>query len=141
MQNSSLLIGVALLVIAVYFVSRPFLKENKKGVKVASSIVQPGQREVVLSALRDLDFDFKTGKISDEDYQPLRAQLIVEAAQYMESEKKEDDQLEALIQSRHKTQSRLATCPSCGKKIVLGDSFCSTCGAKLEVRGEAVPQP
>ncbi len=140
MQISSLLIGVALLVIAVYFVSRPFLKENKKGVKIARSIVEPGQREALLSALRDLDFDFKTGKISDEDYQPLRAQLIVEAAQYMESEKKEDDQLEGLIQSRRKTQSRQATCPSCGKKIVLGDSFCSTCGAKLEVRVEAVPQ-
>jgi len=140
MQISSLLIAVALLVIAVYFVSRPLLEKNKSGVKAASKDAQPGQREAVLAALRDLDFDFKTGKISEEDYQPLRAQLIGEAAQYMESEKKDDEQLEALIQSRRKTQSRQATCPSCGKKIVLGDSFCSTCGAKLEVRVEAVPQ-
>jgi len=137
MQISTLLIGIVLLVVAVYFVSRPFLEKDKKA---AASSVQHGQREAVLSALRDLDFDFKTGKISEEDYQPLRAQLMVEAAQYMEPDKKDDEQLEALIQSRRKIQSRQLSCPSCGKKIVLGDLFCSSCGARLEVRVEAVSQ-
>lgn len=140
MQISTLLIGIALLVVAVYFVSRPFLEKNKKGAKAAASGVPSGQREAVLSALHALDFDFKTGKISEEDYQPLRAQLMVEAAQYMELDKKDDEQLEALIQSRRKTQSKQASCPSCGKKIVLGDTFCSLCGARLEIRVEAVSQ-
>src|SRR5215217_7884418 len=121
MQISTLLIGVTILGVAVYFVSRPFLEKSKKEAKAAANSVQPGQREAVLSALRDLDFDFKTGKISEEDYQPLRAQLMVEAAQYMEPDKKDDEQLEALIQSRRKIQSRQLSCPSCGKKIVLGD--------------------
>ncbi len=140
MQISSLLIGVALLVVAVYCVSSPLLKKNKSVVKAASNDAQPGQREAVLSALRDLDFDFKTGKVSEEDYQPLRAQLMVEAAQHMEPDKKDDEQLEALIQSRRKTQSKQASCPACGKKIVLGDLFCSSCGARLEIRVEAVSQ-
>ena len=140
MQISTLLIGVAILFVAVYFVSRPFLENDKKGAKAAASSVQPGQREAVFSALRDLDFDFKTGKISEEDYQPLRAQLMVQAAQYLEPDKEVDEQLEALIQSRRKIQSRQVSCPSCGKKIVLGDLFCSSCGTRLEIRVEAVSQ-
>src|SRR5215208_4061758 len=103
MQISTLPIGIALLVVAVYFVSRPFLEKDKKRAKAAASSVQPGQREAVFSALRDLDFDFKTGKISEEDYQPLRARLMVQAAQYLEPDKEVDEQLEVLIQSRRKT--------------------------------------
>jgi hypothetical protein len=140
MQISTLLIGTALLVASAYFVSRPFLEKNKKGVKATASGVESGQREAVLAALRDLDFDFKTGKISDEDYQPLRTQLLIQAAQHMELDKKDDEQLEALIQSRRKLQSKQASCPSCGKKIVVGDSFCSSCGARLEIRVEVVSQ-
>ena len=138
MQISSLLVGLALLAAALVYVGHPFFEKPRRGAKTVSKAGQA--RESVLSALRDLDFDYKTGKISDEDYQPLRAQLLVEAAQFMQKENKEQEQLEALIQSRRKSQSRQLSCPSCGNKIVLGDTFCSSCGTKLEVRIEAVAQ-
>lgn len=140
MQLSSLLVGFVLLAAALVYVGRPFFEKPGKGAKTVSKAGQAQARESVLSALRDLDFDFKTGKISEEDYQPLRAQLLTEAAQFMQTENKEGEQLEALIQSRRKSQSRQLSCPTCGKKIVLGDAFCSSCGTKLEVRVEAVAQ-
>jgi type II secretory pathway pseudopilin PulG len=123
MQISSLLIGIGFLIAAIAYVSRPFSEKRKKEAKANASAIQSEQREAVLAAIRDLDFDFKTGKVSEEDYQPLRAQLLVQAVQFVESKQKDDDQLEALIQSRRKTSSRQATCPSCGRKIVLGDAF------------------
>lgn len=138
MQISALLIGIALLCGAVAYVSLPFWEKRKKRAKQSA---QPeGGREAILSALRDLDFDFKTGKVSEEDYQPLRTQLLVQAAQYIEAERKEQEQLEALIQSRRKNkqQVRMISCPLCGNKIHAGDLFCSSCGTKLEVRREAV---
>jgi len=92
MQISALIIGFFLLVAALIFVSRPFWEKRKKGMK-DSTTAQVSRRESVLAALRDLDFDFKTGKVSEEDYQPLRAQLLAEAAQYIESEKNQDQQL------------------------------------------------
>ena len=138
MQISSLLVGFALLVVAFVYVGHPFFEKPKKGASRTDKIAQAHTRESVLSALRDLDFDFKTGKIVEEDYQVLRAKLLAEAAQFMQAEKKDEEQFEALIQSRRKSQSRQLSCPSCGKKIVLGDAFCSTCGTKLEVRVEAV---
>jgi hypothetical protein len=139
MQISSLFVGFALLVAAVAYVSRPFFEKPRSGAKATPKVGDARTRDAVLSALRDLDFDFKTGKIVEEDYQPLRAQLLLQAAQLMNAEKKEEEQLESLIQSRR--NSRKAACPTCGKKLVLGDAFCSSCGSKLEIRVEAVTQP
>ena len=158
MQISALVIGFILLGAALAFVSRPFWEKPKKGAK-DSSTAQVSRRESVLAALRDLDFDFKTGKVSEEDYRPLRAQLLAEAAQYVESEKNQDEKLEALIQARRKAPQKIKCehcdapieadqhfcancgspvhnelCPSCGRKNRAGDLFCSSCGTKLEVR-------
>jgi len=140
MQLSSLLVGFALFAVALVYVGRPFFEKPKKGANQTGKVGQAHTRESVLSALRDLDFDFKTGKIVEEDYQALRAKLLAEVAQLMQAEKQAQVHLEILIQSRRKFQSRQLSCPSCGKKIVLGDAFCSTCGTKLEVRVEAVAQ-
>jgi predicted nucleic acid-binding Zn ribbon protein len=159
MQISALIIGFILMGAALVFVSRPFWEKQKKGAK--DFAIHVSRRELVLAALRDLDFDFKTGKVSEEDYQPLRAQLLAEAAQYIESAKNEDEKLEALIQARRKGQQKIKcehcgapmeadqkfcskcgtvtkteACPSCGKKIRSGDLFCSSCGTKIEVRLE-----
>ena len=164
MQISALIIGFLLFGAALVLVSRPFWEKRKKSGK-DSTTTEVSRRELVLAALRDLDFDFKTGKVSEEDYQLLRAQLLAEAAQYIESEKNEEEKLEALIQARRKGQQKIKCehcgapieadqhfcakcgspvhnelCPSCGKKNRAGDLFCSSCGTKLEVRLEAAVQ-
>jgi hypothetical protein len=165
MQISSILIGILLLVISVAYVILPFRQKRQKArgpLKHADHL--PGQREAVLSALRDLDFDFKTGKVGEEDYQPLRAQLLAEAARYMEEEEKGEDRLEQMIQARRtgKRQGHACPrcespvrdgqrfcskcgcelsnelCPSCGKKIQFGDVFCSSCGNQIQLPVEAV---
>jgi predicted nucleic acid-binding Zn ribbon protein len=163
----SIFIGLALLVASLAYVSLPFRRKqlNKANDPIASS-QQKGQRESILSALRELDFDFKTGKISDEDYTPLRTRLIVEAAEYIETEEKEEAQLESLIRTRRTAQQQSIRCehcdapikagqrfcskcgwavnsemcPSCGKKIQAGDLFCSSCGNKIQVSMEVVAQ-
>ncbi|MGE5642157.1 MAG: zinc ribbon domain-containing protein [Byssovorax cruenta] len=166
MQISSLFVGLALLAATAAYVALPFRQKRGNNLNTAqANVVSKSHHQEILLALRDLDFDFKTGKVSEEDYQPLRAQLLVEAAQYVESEKREEEQLEALIQSRRKTKLqdkceqcgalmeagqrfcskcgasvKNQACPSCGKKIRLGDTFCSSCGTKLEVPMGAVPQ-
>jgi hypothetical protein len=167
MEISSILIGLVLFVASLAFVSLPFRQKPRASLKARKASEQhQGQRESVLSALRDLDFDFKTGKVSEDDYTPLRARLMAEAAQYIEREKEEEEKLEALIQTRRTTQHKVINCdhcgalieggqhfctkcgsavnnelcPSCGKKNRAGDQFCSSCGSRLEVRLEAVGQ-
>jgi hypothetical protein len=165
MELPSIFIGLALLAAALVYVSLPF--RQKQLIKANSSVTSRQQQrpgEAILSALRDLDFDFKTGKISEEDYTPLRTHLVAEVAQYMEAEEKREEQLEALIQTRRTAQKADATChhcgasmqadqrfcskcgsaagsepcPSCGKNNQTGDLFCASCGTKLDVRLETV---
>jgi predicted nucleic acid-binding Zn ribbon protein len=167
MEISSIIVGLALFGASVAYVSLPFRQKRQKKTNLSKENVQPeAQRATVLAALRDLDFDFKTGKVSEEDYQPLRAQLIAEAAQYIEAEKKEDAQLEELIRARRTMQhsdlkcqdcgwpiesdqrfcSKCGSavnnekCPSCGKKIQADDLFCSSCGNKIQIHIEALAQ-
>ena len=160
MQTSSLMIGLVLLGIALYIIALPFRqKEGKEAGKSKAAASDERRREEVLLALRDLEFDFKTGKVTEEDYGPLHAQLIAEAARFIESEKEDDQQLEALIQTRRAAKAlqkcdscgahmdagqkfcskcgattKTDSCPSCGKKIHAGDLFCSSCGTRIEVK-------
>lgn len=165
MEIPSILIGLMLLGASLVFVSMPFQKKYIKNARTLKPQAQKKEgREVVLSALRDLDFDFKTGKVDVEDYTPLRAQLMAEAAQSIEQEREEDEKLEALIQTRRAAHEQSVkcdecgssveanqrfcsecgspinheSCPQCGKRIRKGDQFCPSCGNSLEVRVEAV---
>ena len=165
MEISSIFVGFALFVASLAYVSLPFRQKRLKTTSISSvRTTQNGQREAVLSALRELDFDFKTGKISEEDYTPLRTQLMAEAAQYIEAEEKESEQLEALIRTRRAAAQQQGLrcehcnapiqagqrfcskcgsalnheqCPSCGRKIQTGDLFCSSCGHKIQIQMEA----
>lgn len=167
MEFLSILIGLIILGASTYFVMLPFQKGQLKKLKSSPVATQAADlRESVISALRDLDFDFKTGKVAEEDYTPLRSRLLVEAAQYMEQEKEDDQKIEALIESRRaareggetcehcgahvtadqhfcaKCGSPLSheTCPHCGKKTQPGDQFCVSCGTSLKVQMEATAQ-
>src|SRR5258705_10536375 len=81
------------------------------------------KKEVVLGNIQDLDFEYKCGKLSEEDYQKIRAEMSAEAAKVFsdidEIESKAD--LDALIRRestnrKGRTQTAPATtaCSSCG---------------------------
>ncbi len=165
MELGAIFVGLAMLVATIPFVVGPFQKKKQYSNHESTVRLNPGeQRQAVLSALRDLDFDFRTGKVSDEDYTALRTQLVSEAALYIQSEKSiEDDQLEAMIKARKASQSKIQECshcgqkneagsrfcsqcgtavgndcPSCGKAVQAGDLFCTVCGTKTELKVEPV---
>jgi len=162
MNITAILIGLALFGIALVFITRPFQQKQIKTTEHRKATNRGKERVAVLSALRDLDFDYKVGKVSDEDYVPAREQLLAEAARYTEGRDEKEDQLEAMIQKRRKSkgencaecgapmgsgqrscskcgaQSDHVDCPSCGKKVRAGDLFCSSCGTQLIVEMEAV---
>jgi hypothetical protein len=85
----ALVLGVVLAVAAVVFVSRPFLREpaarrdrlgepdelERRRLELAE------ERDRALSALKELEFDHRSGKISDEDYAELVGPLRRRAAE------------------------------------------------------------
>jgi hypothetical protein len=87
MEVVALALGAVLAVACVVFVSLPFLREPEAD----DAMPEPTQaerermrleeeRDRALEALKELEFDHRTGKVSDEDYRAAVGPLRREAA-------------------------------------------------------------
>jgi hypothetical protein len=79
--SPELLLGALLAAAAVVFVAVPFLRAKAPPTPRApadEALAQAEERDRVLAELKELEFDHRTGKITDEDYRrqvfPLRRQ-------------------------------------------------------------------
>src|SRR5215475_1991562 len=90
------------------------------------------KKEVVLGNIQDLDFEYKCGKLSEEDYQKIRGEMSGEAAvvfQEIENIEAQAD-LDTLIRrelSARKGKSRAPAatiaCPSCSSSNPTSNRF------------------
>ena len=136
MPLSSILVGLAMALAVVPFVAGPLMKKSDRRRAPAKEEAAPPEaaKQQALRALRDLDFDFRTGKVTQEDYLPLRQRLLVQAAAAVEVVRPaQDDEIEAAVRALRGAQGRRAarTCPECRAAIRAADKFCPTCGAAL----------
>jgi NADH pyrophosphatase NudC (nudix superfamily) len=141
-------------------VTQPFTQRWRAKVQSEQAIsVLLANRENALSALQELDFDFKLGKILPEEYSIQRASFLqmgaealrrldeIEAARPAPIEEPvkpvtrvkaikplADEDLEDLVAKRRSTRQQNATgfCPKCGKPILQSDRFCSSCGQVID---------
>jgi uncharacterized Zn finger protein (UPF0148 family) len=130
MNLGAIFIGLAILVMTVPFVINPLVNERKRQPFKATpqkKDEQGGQKDA-LAAIRDLDFDFHTGKVNQDDYETLRAQLALEAAAYLQKKQQEEEKVDALIRARLLQGRATAKCEKCGGDIGTGDLFCPACG-------------
>ena len=90
MTTFALVLGALLVVACVVFVSRPFLREPALAAE-ADRLPEPNaaerarlslaeERDRALAALKELEFDHRTGKVSDDDYRTLVGPLRQQAA-------------------------------------------------------------
>ena len=98
------------------------------------------QKEMLYGAIRDLDFDFQTGKVDQNDYAELRQQLEGEAVQVL----RQLDAGDALVALDHEIEqqvlalrrhsgstvcgSQRESCSGCGTPLDDGENFCPDCG-------------
>src|SRR5437773_1723029 len=84
MLAAALALGALLAVAAVWFVARPFLLGPATGERLeepdSERLALEEQRDRALAALKELEFDHRTGKVSDEDYRRLVGELRRAAA-------------------------------------------------------------
>lgn len=98
------------------------------------------KKEVVLSNIQDLDFEYKCGKLSDEDYKQVRAQIAAEAAAVLRhiDDIEASQDLDALIRREvslrrnRAADSPQVACPACGSVNPTSNKFCAECGGKLK---------
>jgi len=88
---------------------------------------------VALAALKEIEFDRETGKLSDGDYEFLRQKYTVEALDAMRAEDGgAPDAIEAEVAARVATiragSKTGAACTGCGAHAAPGAKFCPSCG-------------
>jgi hypothetical protein len=99
-------------------------------------------KETLYTAIRDLDFDFQTGKVDHKDYTLLRQHLETEALQVLRQIDNADPlagldrELERQIlairqQSPSTTGLSPKSCPGCGATLDCSENFCPFCGQAI----------
>jgi ribosomal protein L40E len=108
---TALLVGTALAVASLCYVLYPLYRAEAVTPSRPSAARRKGQSRAV-DALRELEFDRQTGKISDADYGPLKTR-------YTES---------ALVSMR---AGDAPVCERCGPRPEADAEFCSRCGERI----------
>lgn len=83
MESQTLILGIVIVALSLLVVALPFLSSGReKTVSSASSRLNGElerlqmEREAAYSTIRDLDFDYETGKLTEEDYLQQRKQWV-----------------------------------------------------------------
>jgi hypothetical protein len=87
MTGLELSVGAMLAVLAVLFVARPFLRRSGADAELGEldeagrrRLEAAEERDRALAALKELELDHRTGKVSDDDYRELVGPLRRQAA-------------------------------------------------------------
>jgi len=133
-----LILGLLLAAGATYFVLLPILRPPAES--PVSANVDEGEdpdddmspQAVALRALREIEFDRATGKLSDTDYEQLKSRYTNEALAAMRGERtsyvvRRTSELRA--DAPRTTHD--ARCPQHGSRPEIDAQFCSECGRRL----------
>jgi len=132
-----LLLGVLLAAGMVYYVLRPILRPPAAGASAEGGEGEDpdddlSPQTVALRALKEIEFDRATGKLSDADYDALKAKYT-EAALVALRGAGEQGAVSGPMQSAPAPRSLLpaSVCPTDGPRPEPDATFCSTCGRSL----------
>ncbi len=142
-------IAIALMIVAAvavvaypYFAPQdPELSFTSGGDPVTEQLVV--QRDSTYAAIKDLEFDHAMGKLSNADYQMMRAKYEAKAVAILQELDNQtaarhpraagDETIEREVQQLRKS----TRCPQCKAQVAPSDVFCAKCGTSL--RGPRCP--
>ena len=138
----ALVIGTVLAVGALAFVLYPLFFSPPPTMRVQRPpAARTSPREEAVAALREIEFDRETGKLSDADYAELKARYTKQAIEAMRRDAHvasapaaragDEDEIEAAVRAYR--EQRVA-CPTCGPRPEPDAVYCSTCGRYLRDR-------
>lgn len=155
-----LILAAAALAIAVFPLVKPSLEVGPASYSGEDEVqALRRKKEIVYGNIKDLDFEYKMGKLGELDYQRLRNELKLDAALLMEQMdrakkgRSTEEALEAEILARRaKSTARTAApgeaaafgdqgtaeslelrCPQCHSPYNQKAKFCAECGFNLQV--------
>jgi ribosomal protein L32 len=139
---AALLLGILALVALV----APFFRQQAP--KAEEHLLSPAdelrrEKEGIYLAIREVEFDYRTGKVSEEDYTALmtryraRAIDLMKAIEQIEGAHRTafgdavEVEIRASLAADPRTAAPLPTCPECGATYLPAHRFCTRCGQPL----------
>jgi NADH pyrophosphatase NudC (nudix superfamily) len=164
-----IILALVIALLAALFISMPFFFKRKTAggdeyfpdPRAEKSKELGSRKDSLLTAIKDIEFDYGLGKLSREDYEELHGKYRSEAAGllkeieslgaeaeggYEDLEREiraqrgkfvssyDDEELEKeILRAREASwnEGPERFCPKCGSGRAQDDQFCSKCGAKL----------
>lgn len=131
------LVGISLL----WLVFEPLFTAARPGALSALDLEAFEEAEdtpsgVALTALKEIEFDRETGKLSDDDYAFLKQKYTVEALTALRSESGEpapdvEAQVAARVAAIRAESVGAPACAGCGAGVEPGARFCPSCGTPV----------
>ena len=128
----ALVVGTVLAVGALGFVLYPLFFPSGE-TSAARSAAPVKTEDSAIVALREIEFDRATGKLSESDYAELKSTYAARAlAEMRQTDTKEPDAVDP-IEARVRAYRRAhKECPTCGLRPESDAIYCSSCGIFLD---------
>ncbi len=147
-----LIVGMLLATGATYFVLRPILRpEPELDIALGDEGDDPNDdlspQAVALRALKEIEFDRATGKLSDADYDELHAKYTQEALAALRGEgapsavRRTPEGTAGAPRTAHgarcpvdglRPEPDALFCSACGRRLGTAPGYCARCGSALE---------
>jgi predicted nucleic acid-binding Zn ribbon protein len=142
-----LILGILLAAGATYFVLLPILRpplDSEGSEPVGDEGEDPADdmspQTVALRALKEIEFDRATGKLSDSDYGQLKAKYTAEALAALRGERTSELPAHAPRTTPHarcpqhgvRPEKDAVFCSECGRRLGTAPGYCARCGSALE---------
>ena len=133
--------SVLLTAAVVFFILQPLITGRRASlVREDEEMTETeARRRVTLLALRDVEYDYVTGKLDAEDYGTLKLELSAEALAALDADEREAtksaaptvEDVEREIAAMRVALRSGTACVVCGHENPQGSRFCSACGRPL----------
>jgi len=128
-------------ILAGYYVLSPLFRESEGSLEAELWTETDldrllDRKTIIYGNLRDLEFEYKMGRLSEADFAGLGAGYKTEAAAILQqldrlgAEGNLDETTGREVSGRKLPAA--ARCPSCGAEVIAGKKFCADCGQGLQ---------
>jgi len=140
MPLGTYLLALALFLVLGLVIALPLFDRRRPAIKPMSRRESlQHERQDIIRAIREIDFDHRTGKINDDDYKRVREEYVQRGAAVLRElnsleEVNIDEVIETKVAALRKTQdaSDSKHCTKCNAIVSDTDKFCPQCGHALK---------
>ena len=138
---------IVLVLLAGIYILMPLFRMTEYGPEIEPAAETEVDRlldrkTVVYGNLRDLEFEYKMGRLSDSDFQQLgtgyknEAAGILKRLDNLSAPEKPEITKAARKAGRPASESKpvqdAPLCPNCGAEVIAGKKFCADCGHRIK---------